>query len=104
MKKNACSGCGMVDPCGYHFTDCKLLEIGDFVVPVSYRKKRAWVRESVARPATVTDVRFSKRARCAYWARAHGRSITPRSVPLCHCGKPGTLQPDDLIACEEHAR
>jgi hypothetical protein len=25
-------------------------------------------------------------------------------VPLCHCGKAGNLQPDDLIACEEHAR
>jgi hypothetical protein len=25
--------------------------------------------------------------------------LRPNSVPLCYCGQPGTLQPDDLILC-----
>jgi hypothetical protein len=28
-----CMGCGMHDSCGYHYTDCTLLEPGDFLVP-----------------------------------------------------------------------
>jgi hypothetical protein len=27
-----CEGCGMHDPCGYHFDDCKYLEPGDVLV------------------------------------------------------------------------
>ena len=31
-EEDACDGCGRVDPCGIHYTDCTLLELGDYVV------------------------------------------------------------------------
>ena len=34
---SGCDGCGMIDPCGVHYADCRLLEPGDIQVPVEYR-------------------------------------------------------------------
>ena len=34
---DCCEGCGMVDPAGTHYEDCRLLEPGDLLVPVSLR-------------------------------------------------------------------